>query len=544
MPRWPLFIVACLPVMWLLPPRGSAHCQQFPKSTCEQHTDFVPGHNLLGEGIDITTLERKGAHLVDTSRWLDPNDTCVLCRNPLMDDQLQRLPLAGVDWGVHPLCDRQVSSSIEHFDGDVANVLAEEVKNNWKVELDFPEEFESVAIGQVVLVGSRSEMVSYAHEKTQEDRYSFVRHEISCELYWLRLHPSPTLLSPHFAHDAQNLPSEYDPEEYHDFIDTYGTHYVSQAQLGGRVRSLVPVRTCAATLAGIRVSDIKNCLSLITSLGWVSLLLSRRCRELLSNQAGAVFWEADDQRHIEGVGGSSQEKLLFPGFGKARLFSEWRKNITMNPGVVSHSLLPIHTLLERGDPRREMLKRSVSDYITQRALWWNCINYCPDGSYANLRKYCKCLCYPDAFTDSACCPRERGLAHLQVHIRKASGLQGDPFPFSASDAFVKVFFQGRGKRTRFITDNNNPNWSETLDFGPVKLTGLNYIEVQVWDKDVWEDDHLATCYKSLVAGGTSWVKCHAAHGHVDYYYVLTCMANLGGPTCRDYVPQRQYWVSK
>uniref|UniRef100_A0ACB8EWD2 Uncharacterized protein n=1 Tax=Sphaerodactylus townsendi TaxID=933632 RepID=A0ACB8EWD2_9SAUR len=184
MSRWPLFIVACLPVLLLLPPRGSTHCQRFPKSTCERHTAFVPGYNLLGEGIDVTTMERKGAYLVDTSRWLDPQDTCVLCRNRLMKGQLQRLPLAAVDWRVHPSCHRQGSSSVEHSDVDVANMLAGEVKNNWIMKFSLPKEMQGdVAKGKVVLVGGRSEMVSYAHEKAQEDRYSFVRHEVSCEYY-------------------------------------------------------------------------------------------------------------------------------------------------------------------------------------------------------------------------------------------------------------------------------------------------------------------------------------------------------------------------
>lgn len=98
-----------------------------------------------------------------------------------MNGQLQRLPLAAVDWRVHVLCHRQLSSSVEHSDIDVAKALAVDVKNDWKVELGLPKEMEVEA--RVVLAGSQSQVVIYAHEKTQQDRYSFVRHEVSCEYY-------------------------------------------------------------------------------------------------------------------------------------------------------------------------------------------------------------------------------------------------------------------------------------------------------------------------------------------------------------------------
>uniref|UniRef100_A0ACB8EW36 Uncharacterized protein n=2 Tax=Sphaerodactylus townsendi TaxID=933632 RepID=A0ACB8EW36_9SAUR len=525
--------------MLLLPPRGSTHCELFPKSICEQHTAFVPGYNLTGEGIDVTTMQRKGTYLVDTNRWLDPQDTCVLCRNPLMDNQLQRLPLAGMDWRAHPSCHRQASSSVEHSDVDVAKVLAEEVKNNWIMKFSLPKEMQSVAKDQVVLVGSRSEMVSYAHEKSQKDRYSFVRHEVSCEHYRLSLLPRPSLLSPHFSHDVLNLPSKYDPDEYQHFIDTYGTHYISHAQLGGRVRSLLAVRTCAANLAGITASDIKDCLSLGASLGpeWMSHSLSSKCHEVRRNQAKGVFREAYGKQRIEVVGGSTQAEL-FAEPGEILLFSEWMENIKTHPGVISYSLLPVHTLVDRGDPRREILKEAVRDYIAQKALWKNCTNQCPDGSYPTSKNPCQCLCRPDAFTDTTCCPRERGLAHLLVHIQRASGLPGKFF--YGSDAYVKVFFQGHERRTIVIPHNNDPVWTQNLDFGPVKLTGHNPIMVEVWDSMHWgHHKHLATCYEDLVAGGTVWKTCNVGKGHMVYYYVLKCGPNLGGPSCHDYVPQKQ-----
>ncbi|XP_066486507.1 perforin-1-like [Tiliqua scincoides] len=535
-----LFLAICLLFLLLLPARGSSHCQLFPKSTCEQHTAFVPGHNLAGEGIDITTLARKGAYLLDTSQWQLPNGTCTLCQNPLMDGQLQRLPLAGVDWRVRVSCYRQESGSVEHSDVDVAKAVAGEVNNDWKINLGLPKELESILKVHVAFAGSQSQLAIYAHKKAQQDRYSFVRHEVSCVYYRLRLLGRPSLLTPHFSHDVGNLPSKYDSQEYQHIIDTYGTHYISQVQLGGKVLNTLAIRTCKAALAGITDFDIKACLTMNTSVGPDLLLQSLRakCHEMWRGQAKGNFWDAYGQRRTDVVGGDSQAEILFSQVGNSLLFSEWMETLKIRPGVVSYSLLPIHTLIARSDPKREVLRQAVRDYIAQRALWRNCTQQCPSGSYKSSTDPCMCVCQDESISDAMCCARERGIAHLTVQVQNGADLWADSF--SATDAYVKVFFRGRELKTKTIHNTNEPLWSETLDFGPVVLTGLDYIKVEVWDNDVRYDDLLATCYELLIAGPTKSLNCYPKYGYVRYSYEVRCGPSLGGKSCQKYVPQKPF----
>uniref|UniRef100_A0A670J603 MACPF domain-containing protein n=1 Tax=Podarcis muralis TaxID=64176 RepID=A0A670J603_PODMU len=156
-------------------------CHRHPSSICMKQDTFVPGHTYIGQGVDITTLERKGAFVVDTSQWQGPNGTCILCRNHLMNGQLQKLPLAVADWQVVRSCHRQVSSSVENLDVDVANAMATEVKNDWKADLGLDMELGFGAV--VAFAGSHSRMAIYAHEKSQHDSYSFVRQEVYCTHY-------------------------------------------------------------------------------------------------------------------------------------------------------------------------------------------------------------------------------------------------------------------------------------------------------------------------------------------------------------------------
>lgn len=100
-----------------------------------------------------------------------------------MNGQLQRLPLAGADWRVRNSCYRQSSGSVEYSDVDVAKAVAAEVRNDWKIDLRLPKELESILKLRVAFAGSQSQLAIYAHEKAQQDRYSFVRHEVSCVYY-------------------------------------------------------------------------------------------------------------------------------------------------------------------------------------------------------------------------------------------------------------------------------------------------------------------------------------------------------------------------
>ncbi|XP_075782205.1 perforin-1-like [Pelodiscus sinensis] len=534
MPRFGTFLLLLLSIF----PGASSHCQTYTANECKKHTAFVPGHSLVGEGIDVTMMERKGAYLVDSSTWQHPDGSCTLCKNQLQGGQLQRLPLAAVDWRVRVSCRRKLSSSVQQSGMGMMESAASAVQNDWKVGLDVP--VKPKVNVQVNLAGSHSKLADFVVEHSRMDKYSFLSHEVSCSYYWFRVSETPPLTS-HFTEALENLPEQYDSNskvEYQQLISNYGTHYVSQVQLGGRARDVTAVRVCEAALSGLTTEEIKDCLSAEAAVsigpGSVHGGYSKCEEEKKKGTVRGSFHEMYQERHVEVEGGHSTTDVLFSGKG-TKDFSAWIESLKSSPGLVSYSLKPIHSLVEQDDSKQEALKRAVSEYILERALWRNCTKSCPPGTQRSAHDPCSCVCSGSAETNGMCCSQERGLGKLMVTVKKASGLWGDQF--SDTDAYVKVFFESREMRTRTVRENNSPYWNVHLDFGTVRLTSNSKIRVQVWDEDKGNDDLLGSCDIPLESGGPHQKDCYMNHGRVWFQYSLLCGPHLGGRSCSDYVSQ-------
>ncbi|KAM4697662.1 perforin-1-like [Rhinophrynus dorsalis] len=503
---------------------------------------FVPGHTLLGEGVNIVTMKKTSAFLLNMQSFMKGNKTCTLCNNPFNKNVLQKLPTGMVDWRPQSSCSRKVSSSVSESKVSMADESSSSVDNDWKVGLSV--EYNSVK-GSTAMAGSHSDMTKFAESKTLTDKYNFLSHHLTCTYYSFRLSDSPPLAS-HFRNSLKNLPTHYGEktkDNYKQLIEKYGTHYIAKAQVGGRALDVTAIRTCQVAMDGLTEDEVKDCLTVEAevaagipenSASIHSKVNNCNSRSKKANRGGS-FHQTFNERIWQVTGGKATFDLLSPQSNTSKdstAFADWMESLKKDPDVVTYSLEPIHNLVKFSESIKSNLGLAVSEYIKERALVMNCS--CPEYAHLSQRRDCSCICPPTKHMNSDCCPTSRGMARLTVKIKSAESLKDDYF--SKTDVYVKFSFDNNRIQTETVWNTNYPTWNKEFEMGIVELSASKKYSIEVWDEDNrYDDDLLGRCEKTLTSGFKEEI-CYLNHGSVTYSMNVICATHLQGTYCQDYSP--------
>ncbi|KAK2829761.1 hypothetical protein Q7C36_017751 [Tachysurus vachellii] len=521
-----------------LPPPSTQSCFNANESQCRD-VDFTPGSDLAGEGFDITTMERKGAFVLDMSTWLKKDKSCTLCKNPYMGGQTQKLPVSVVDWRPTQRCKMKLSSSVYQSSEALVSSSSSSIENNWKTELHIttPD-----IQGSLMLAGSNSKLAEYSMEKTKKDKFSFTSHAVSCGYYRYRVSKSP-LLHPELVKEFGSLPEIYDESSkhlYYKLIDKFGTHYITKVTLGGEVRSVTSIKECEASLQGLSVDEVKMCLDVEASVSkgpaanWQAEV--HHCKQdkdkSLSQKS---FASSFSDRDTNVIGGYTQSvDLLFSSNNDPNAYKEWVASLPAHPDIIFYSLESIHNLLPAKTHAQAHLRNAIKDYILQRGLLKNCTSPCNIGVKTNSMEPCKCSCINNPQLSINCCPTQKGSAEVTVTVIKATGLYGDFW--DGTDGFVKLSLNNRFRdKTSTIWNNNNPNWNTDFHLGTEDLTSSITLKLEVFDADRSSEDWLGACNLHLKSGVVKEV-CPLNHGLLYYKVRVTCIPGLIGPSCLKHIP--------
>ncbi|XP_017309882.1 perforin-1.3 [Ictalurus punctatus] len=520
------------PVLLLISVSVSSCCRTAPVTECSQ-PPFVPGHNLVGEGFDIVRMKTMGAFVVNVQDYVTGgvHGNCTICKNSLLGRE-EKLPSAVTDWRVKVNCKRSISARVFESTSSVLQQSTSSTSVGWKVGLGLP------MVAGVAVGGTHSKSSTFARSHASQDKFFYTRHQFSCHYYTLRVKAHPPLTK-EFMHSVKSLPPVYNSQSessYHHFISVYGTHYLRQVNLGGRVLSTTAVRTCQIAMKGLSVRDVSNCLSAEASAVIKGIEVKGKanyCKSKsnkLENKNGFSASFSDRVTEVWGGSGGSADLLFSPD--KQHGYTAWMKTLQTVPGVVSYTLTSLHMLVMGDSARKEALRKAICQYVMKNAMSLSCSSKCKIG---HRSPECACKCSGHQNIDSNCCPSHPGVATLTVKVERATGLWGDYF--SKTDGYVKVFYGKRGETTPVIMNNDFPVWNYDVRFGTVNLAERQRLYLEVWDRDNKWDDNLLGKVDVIPTQGVNMKKqFRLKHGTLFVSITAVCGPNLQGAVCERYAP--------
>ncbi|XP_071246232.1 perforin-1-like [Salvelinus alpinus] len=533
---FPALPIYSLPLLLLLSHLDSAlTCRIAGKSQCDS-APFVPGHNLAGEGFDVVTLKRKGAYLIDLKTYLSPNETCTLCSNPLYRNELQKIPLSVVDWRPYSHCTEDISSHSHASVSNLAQSTTNEISTKWKggfgyeakVSVSVPAGPGSVKMekdvgASIEMGGSQSDVAIFAKTKTKEDRHSFFSQNRRCRHYSYRTPNSPTL-SDEFRKDIERLESysKTSKAQYRRLIDTYGTHYIRQVDLGGRLTMITAIHTCQASHSGLSTNQVESCLSrgFKVNVGMSVSSSDERCSKVLDKRDSKTSYSSSFlSHHTKVVGGTGWPGELSLNRNDSVGFRSWMRTLKNFPDVIHYSLTPLHLLIPN-TAVQQGVKEAVQDYMKESALPESTGELSCGDLYSNL--------------DSNCCLRKVSQGRLVVTVVRAWELYGDIQWIAGDTEGYAVVTYGSKTHQTDVIPSNNPVWNAIFDMGPFDKD-LS-LKVAVWDSDLFKkNDNLGDCTVDIKQG-THGNWCNNGEEGFYFLYTLTCDPHLTGDKCEKYKP--------
>ncbi|XP_056148690.1 complement component C8 beta chain [Lampris incognitus] len=244
---------------------------------------------------------------------------------------------------------------------------------------------------------------------------SFVQATAEIELAQYILKSEGLMLHPEFLQRLHSLPQSYVYGEYRQIYRDYGTHYITEAALGGHYEHTLILDKERLEKTDYSLDDYKNCVQAGLKVGanikgvYVSVgAEGGRCDGLL-NEMGEDTVQGSMVEDFVAIakGGDSESvtALVAMKLPTPQLMRLWGESVRYNPDFIRSTTRPLYDLVSSRDfvnysSLKRNLKRALSEYLGE-ASSCRCVP-CHNNGVAVLRgTRCDCVC-PNGYSGRGC----------------------------------------------------------------------------------------------------------------------------------------------
>ncbi|KAJ0011823.1 hypothetical protein NQD34_012798 [Periophthalmus magnuspinnatus] len=206
---------------------------------------------------------------------------------------------------------------------------------------------------------------------------SFIKAKAELELAQYILKYDELMLHPEFLQRLRSLPQSYVYGEYRLIYRDYGTHYVTEAKLGGTYEHTIILDKEKLEKTDYTLDAYKNCVSVGLRVGanikgvYVTGGLEGGGCDGLLNEMGVNGRMAEDfVAVVKGGSSESVTALVSKKLPDPKLMRLWGQGVRFNPDFIQRTTRPLYELITsrdfiQSDILKGNLKRGLSEYLAE-----------------------------------------------------------------------------------------------------------------------------------------------------------------------------------
>ncbi|XP_006879790.1 PREDICTED: complement component C8 beta chain [Elephantulus edwardii] len=243
----------------------------------------------------------------------------------------------------------------------------------------------------------------------------FLHARCDLEVAHYKLKSRNLMLHYEFLQRVKRLPLEYSYGEYRDLFRDYGTHYITEAVLGGIYEFTLVINKDFVERSDFSLDNVRDCakggfkiqvpIKAVTVKGSVSLDICNAILKEIEERNKRVTAVDDLVVRIRGGASEHITALAYEELPTADLMQEWGDAVQYNPSIVKIKAEPLYELVTGADVAysstvRQNMKQALEEFQKEISSC-QCAPCRGNGVPLLKGSRCDCIC-PIGFRGTAC----------------------------------------------------------------------------------------------------------------------------------------------